>query len=446
MTFHSIANLIFGMVFAWLVLSLAAMYLQEMVAAKLRWRQKMLETTIRNMLVDSAYADQFYNHPLIRSLYSGSEATSKPSYIPSDQFARALIDILMASGSEASLIQQQLYKLLTSIDFLEKKQRQPAQEQLGTILALTRRVLVSEASSADNAEAIRKIKDVFVKLGNDFPGLKSAIENSLATIERQKEQISAVLNSQTAKANSEIGTASNKIQAGIAVLAVTNPGLKQTLQSLINGYIETSEQSEEESDSLSHMIEMWFSDSMDRLTGWYKRRAQVLSIVLGILLGVTANVDSLQLANYLWREPLVGNALAVQAENYIELNQGELQSPTANQLIMLQDQLNKSNLPFGWLGSPIYILSDGPAAAPVCTRTPQSGTDIYGVSLANLCYPIINAPQPDNTTGWIFKGVGLLITGLATSKGAPFWFDVLNKIINVRLAGVNPSELQSAFG
>jgi hypothetical protein len=441
MTFHSVANLIFGLVFAWLVLSLAAMYLQEMIAAKLRWRQKMLETTIRNMLVDSAYADQFYNHPLIRSLYSGSDGTSKPSYIPSNQFARALIDILMASGSEASLIQQQLYKLLGSLDSLEKKQRQPAQEQLGTILALTRRVLVSEASSADNSAAIQKIKDALVKLGNDVPGLKAAIEKSITTIEKQKEQISAVLSSQTVK------TTFDKIQASVAVLAVTNPGLKQTLQSLINGYIETPGQNEAGSDSLSQMIETWFSDSMDRLTGWYKRRAQVLSIILGILLGVTANVDSLQLADYLWREPLVGNALAVQAENYIQLNQGEMQPPTVNQLILLQDQLNATNLPFGWLGSPIYILSsDDPDTAPLCTHTPQSVTDVYGVSLANLCYPIINAPQPEDTTGWIIKGLGLIITGLATSKGAPFWFDVLNKIFNVRLAGVNPSELQNAFG
>ncbi len=448
MTLHSIANLVFGLVFSWLVLSLAAMYLQEMVAAKLRWRQKMLETTIRNMLVDSAFADQLFNHPLIRSLYSGNDSASKPSYIPGNQFARALIDILMTAASEASLFQQQLYKLLGNIDSLDKKQRPAAQKQLGAILALTRRALVSEINNPDNGLAIQKIKTALSQFANDFPEMKSAVDKLLTTIDRQKDQIAAVLASQpNQKTDSTPEPSLEKIQTGIAILAVTNPGLKQTLQSLINGTIEAPDQGDAESGALNGVIETWFNDSMDRLTGWYKRRAQILSILLGVLLGVTANVDSLQLANYMWREPVVGNALAAQAETYLQMNQNEFQPPSASQLILLHDQLYGTDLPIGWLGSPIFFWSsEGSTSNLVCTRSPQSSTDIYGVMLANVCYPIINAPLPDNTTGWIAKGVGLLMTALATSKGAPFWFDVLNKIMNVRLAGVNPSQMQNAFG
>jgi hypothetical protein len=448
MTLHSVANLIFGLVFTWLVLSLAAMYLQEMIASKLRWRQKMLESTIRNMLVDSAYADQFYNHPLIRSLYSGSGSASKPSYIPSNQFALALIDIISASGSEASLIQQQIYKLLGSLDTLNKKQRKAAQGQLGAILALARRALVSEISAATNTLAIEKITDALDILANEVPGLKSAIERSLKTINSQKKQIAAILaSSQEQKVSRKIDTTFEKIRAGVTIMAVTNPGLKQTLQSLFNGYIETSDQTEGDTQHLGRVIETWFNDSMDRLTGWYTRRAQVLSIIIGVLLGVTANIDSLKLADYLWREPVVGNALALQAENYLQSNQGEFNPPTANQIITLHDQLYATSLPIGWIGSPVYIVASNDLnATPVCTRTPRTVTDIYGLMLADICYPVINAPHPDNTTGWIFKGIGLLITALATSKGAPFWFDVLNKIINVRLAGVNPSQMQQVFG
>jgi len=36
--------------------------------------------------------------------------------------------------------------------------------------------------------------------------------------------------------------------------------------------------------------------------------------------------------------------------------------------------------------------------------------------------------------------VGLLLTVTALSLGAPFWFDTLNKIINVRAAGRAPDE------
>jgi len=36
------------------------------------------------------------------------------------------------------------------------------------------------------------------------------------------------------------------------------------------------------------------------------------------------------------------------------------------------------------------------------------------------------------------KFTGLLISILAVSMGAPFWFDVLNKLVNVRLVGKRP--------
>jgi hypothetical protein len=41
-------------------------------------------------------------------------------------------------------------------------------------------------------------------------------------------------------------------------------------------------------------------------------------------------------------------------------------------------------------------------------------------------------------TWWIWKILGLLATALAISQGAPFWFDLLQKAVNLRLAGSPP--------
>jgi hypothetical protein len=38
------------------------------------------------------------------------------------------------------------------------------------------------------------------------------------------------------------------------------------------------------------------------------------------------------------------------------------------------------------------------------------------------------------------KIIGLLITTIAVSFGAPFWFELLNKLVNLRMAGRNPRE------
>jgi hypothetical protein len=42
--------------------------------------------------------------------------------------------------------------------------------------------------------------------------------------------------------------------------------------------------------------------------------------------------------------------------------------------------------------------------------------------------------------GWILKFLGCLWTGLALSLGAPFWFDLLQKFMNIRGAGTNPDD------
>lgn len=36
---------------------------------------------------------------------------------------------------------------------------------------------------------------------------------------------------------------------------------------------------------------------------------------------------------------------------------------------------------------------------------------------------------------WITKFFGLILTVFAASLGAPFWFDILNKIISIRSTG-----------
>ena len=55
-----------------------------------------------------------------------------------------------------------------------------------------------------------------------------------------------------------------------------------------------------------------------------------------------------------------------------------------------------------------------------------------------------NAPQ--TTTDWALKFFGLLISIVAIAQGAPFWFDLLNKLINLRLAGQKPDKAPPASG
>jgi hypothetical protein len=190
---------------------------------------------------------------------------------------------------------------------------------------------------------------------------------------------------------------------------------------------------------------------MERLSGWYKRRSQMLAFVIAVTLALVANVDSIVLANNLWQEPVLRNSLEAQAQSFIDQGYTSIDSLTAEQTLVFQGQLAGLGLPFGWIGTPISMSAGGYLftinnVKLVCTLTPTTSGDFWGLPIAGQCYPIINLPYVKDYQGWLLKFLGLVITGLAAAQGSPFWFDVLKKVINVRTAGVNPSEVPTAVG
>ena len=116
-------NVIIGVIFTWSLLSLAAMNLQEWVAARRSWRSRMLESSLQKMLTDPLLVEQFYQHPLIRSLFTGKDNRNKPSYIPPVQFSQAMIDMLSSTGTEAGLLQHELFTLLAKARRLPRRAR-----------------------------------------------------------------------------------------------------------------------------------------------------------------------------------------------------------------------------------------------------------------------------------------------------------------------------------
>jgi hypothetical protein len=87
--------------------------------------------------------------------------------------------------------------------------------------------------------------------------------------------------------------------------------------------------------------------------------------------------------------------------------------------------------------------SDG--AFTVADNSPWPESYTYGTVLRTQD----TAPPDSRLVGsgsiwWLLKFVGLAITALAISQGAPFWFDLLQKVMNLRLAGDAPNEKQPA--
>jgi hypothetical protein len=149
-------------------------------------------------------------------------------------------------------------------------------------------------------------------------------------------------------------------------------------------------------------------------------------------------------ATSLWREPTLRQAIVAEAQNYTPAatTQTDSSAGPLQNIPALETQLQALNIPFGWsFGS----FSTG---GKQCTLLPSQPGQILGIPSRDgsgqlICNGIMNLPADPN--GWLAKILGMLITGGAAAQGAPFWFDILKKMVNVRGTGANPAE-QKAVG
>jgi hypothetical protein len=157
-------------------------------------------------------------------------------------------------------------------------------------------------------------------------------------------------------------------------------------------------------DKVREGLARWFDNSMDRVTGVYKRNIKRISFVVGVLLALALNADTLSVTNSLWRDGTLRDAITHNAASIDQwLPPGAKGTGTASPAGMVDKLDMLRPLPLGW----------------------------------RPCAP--NCPKPDEVyLFWIGKLVGLFITALALSLGAPFWFDVLSKLVNLRNTGIKP--------
>ena len=64
------------------------------------------------------------------------------------------------------------------------------------------------------------------------------------------------------------------------------------------------------------ILEQWFDNSMERVSGWYKRQTQWILLTMAAVVTIWTNADSIVLTNTLWRDPAIRSALVAQAQQY----------------------------------------------------------------------------------------------------------------------------------
>jgi len=267
--------------------------------------------------------------------------------------------------------------------------------------------------------------------GDHYPEINETVQQILEEARKKKEQIDKLLQSLPAEKNKSQDL--SKVLKGTLALSVTNPELKLSLNGLFIGIEDLTSDKGDYLQVLRSNIETWFNDSMDRLSGWYKRKAQLTAFIIGFLIAIFLNVDTINIANQLWREPVLRQAINANVEQILGRTAGTNAPGLTDTILRLQDQLFNVTLPVGWNFESVTTVS-----ASNCSFTPRPGST-FGIRWNGVCEKPVGVPPTTNGWAWTFtKLVGLFITGLATTQGSSFWFDILVKIVNVRSSGTKP--------
>ena len=438
----SVLEVAIGVIFVYLVLSLICTAANEAIATIINKRGTSLFGGIKNLLNDPAFtglAQQIYSHGLVDGISQDAAVSDKPtrlpSYMPSKTFSLALLDVLSAHGVVAAAHGDLLSQADAADDAYEKARSAPGANEDDARVTAARTASENGRAALVQAETdARAAYDQAVQAGGAAPTAaqeqviaqaKTALDTASAAVKILDAHRAAVKFAGDLK-NTDLGkTASASLEQALVIgrKLVGIPTQLDHIQVAVNGLpeghtkesllvlIDKSKREvtavENEVERFGKNIEGWFNDAMDRVGGWYKRWTQRIQLVLAVLIVLLLNIDTIMLVKRFSTDKDVRAAILAQAD---KINQNG--SPKdAQQLQADIDGLRAVSLPLGWTDD---------------TRDEAR------------CFPWL---LPGGSPFWrtLLKLFGLLISIGAVSLGAPFWFDMLSKFINLRGAGTPPS-------
>ncbi len=503
-----------GLVFIYLVLSLLASEIQELLATLLQWRAVHLKKSIEILLTGGEgtveeesvekIVNELYDNPLIKNINQeskqgiegwfrqliwqigevyriltkkkttsfgvnelGKAKRSAPSYIPSETFAVTLVEslnitVLAQKLSELNLKKLQEHEIQSEIKVALKKLSEGKegtdeetalsfltgfkkleskfdkifesfQNGKATLETTIQRLQVAleaysetcknylkDSSSQSEEEFIQTIQsikeDVFYNSNELLERLKPSLTKIVELLD-ENSKIYTEIQEESQNIENPINISYNEIAGEIKTGINQLPkSIKKSLSALARQAQIKVDTIDQEVNQFKKEIESWFNQSMDRASGVYKRNAKGVTFLISLFLAFTANADTFHIVSRLSKDTALRNAItqnaALAASTCASL---QVAGQTPSQLDCIRNEVNKTletaSIPLGWSSHNL-------------NQQKEEELSFYGKSIPHLT----------RTLGW-------LLSSLAITMGAPFWFQTLNKFINIRNTGPKPASL-----
>lgn len=327
-----------GVIFVFILVSIICAAIREGIEAWLKTRAAYLEFAIRELLHDRmgmGLANTFYNHPLVYGLYAGeypgalsvgrpltlAKGAKLPSYVPSTNFALALMDIA-ARGPD------------------------------------------TDAASSESSAPVISLESIRTN-----------------------------------------------------ILNLQNPAVQRMLLTAIDS-------AQGDLNRFQAILEEWYNSAMDRISGMYKRSTQWIILGIGLFVAVGLNINTIAVTEYLYRNDAARDVIVAAAEAAA----ADPEFPN-RPYTQAQEELGVLQLPIGW-SNVEFIWSD--------VKFSWLWKDWTVVRERNGVQEVVTVER-----GWwtyvLSPLFGWFLTAMAATLGAPFWFDVLNKVMVIR-STVKPHE------
>lgn len=192
-------------------------------------------------------------------------------------------------------------------------------------------------------------------------------------------------------------------------------------------------------DQFTSKMEKWYDDSMNRVSGWYKRQSQFILVFLGFTLALIFNVDTLKISQNLSTDKDARDKLVQMATEAVNQYQDDprVKKIIVAEGIMVPDTSAQGKAANLALYAEYQMKMD--SIQSFISNDIQKANDLLSLGWADFG----GKKTYSGRVGYVLKAtftsfrkfIGFLILAFAVSLGAPFWFDLLNKLVKLRSSG-----------
>ncbi|MBK8020699.1 MAG: hypothetical protein IPK19_04520 [Chloroflexi bacterium] len=413
----AILQVAIGLIFVFSLLSILVTTINTLVANLLKTRARFLKLGIMSLITDPELQSQFLSHPLVKLV---RVPMIQPGYVASASEAQEVAaQVQKADVTQLSWIDPKMFAQVVSSLLIEKSE-----------VTLYGPLLITADALPDSRQ-----KDRVIDLTFGLQGTGIGLDELRAGIYELPTEYQPHLFAALEPIETRLKDARNNGTGGLLPLL---EGIRKVNDDAFRRAMKVLVGSARSLDEAQLQLANWFDTRMDQVSNLFQRTMTVYSVIIGLILVLLLNVDTLNMTQTLWNEPALREAVSIAATEAVQsgilqeqMNQAQREAEAAQDTstdptfdsvqtfeVVLKSLL-ELNLPIGWA----YVPVEGGCFIAADQVVPSA------CSSANNLYIYIPGNSPDWGGLILRKLIGIVVTIIAVAQGAPFWFDLLNRLV-----------------